>query len=200
MSGIQSSLVFVIAGVLAATAASAVIHRVLRFAFTRGALRQLQGLPTNSRWRVRVARTEGESSAAGEIRRRQRIDAVALAFSRLAAAVVWGSLFVVVLHSRGISVGAAVSGAGFVGVVLALGGQASVNDFMSGLHILLEDRFGEGDEIALITANGKEVRGVVTALGMFGTRIESGGRVHHIANRHMSEVTNYSQRPVSVFT
>lgn len=199
MSSVQSSLVFVIAGVLAATAASAVIHRVLRFVFTRGALRQLQGLPTSSRWRVRVARTEGESSAAGEIRRRQRIDAVALAFSRLAAAVVWGSLFVVVLHSQGISVGAAVSGAGFVGVVLALGGQASVNDFMSGLHILLEDRFGEGDEIALITANGKEVRGVVTALGMFGTRIESGGRVHHIANRHMSEVTNYSQRPVSVF-
>ena len=84
--------------------------------------------------------------------------------------------------------------------MLALGGQASVNDFMSGLHILLEDRFGEGDEIALITANGKEVRGLVTALGMFGTRIESDGRVHHIANRHMSEVTNYSQRPVSVFT
>ena len=200
MSSIQSSLVLlIVAGALTATLASSLIHWALRIAFTRGALRQLRGLPTRSRWRVRGARTEGESSAAGEVRRRQRIDAVALTFSRLAAAVVWSALVVVVLHSQGISVGAAVSGAGFVGVVLALGGQASVNDFMSGLHILLEDRFGEGDEIALITANGKEVRGVVTALGMFGARIESGGRVHHIANRHMSEVTNYSQRPVSVF-
>ena len=197
---VQSNVFFlIVAGVLTASVASALIHRGLRFAFSRGALRQLRGLPTRSRWRVRSARTDGESNAAGEVRRHQRIDAVALAFSRLAAAFVWGSLIVVVLHSQGISVGAAVSGAGFVGVVLALGGQASVNDYMSGLHILLEDRFGEGDEIALITANGKEVRGLVTALGMFGTRIESGGRVHHIANRHMSEVTNYSQRPVSVF-
>lgn len=200
MVEVHSNLVvLVIGGAVVASAATAFIHRVLRFAFSRGALRQLRGLPTRSRWRVRGARLEGESSAAGEMRRRQRIDAVALAFSRLAAAVVWVALIVVVLHSRGISVGAAVSGAGFVGVVLALGGQASVNDYLSGLHILLEDRFGEGDEIGLITAAGKEVRGTVTALGMFGTRIESGGRVHHIANRHMSEVTNYSQRPVSVF-
>ncbi len=200
MSSIQSNVVvLIVAGGAVAVVASSLIHWTLRFLFNRGAVRQLRGLPTRSRWRVRSSRLEGESSAAGEVRRRQRIDAVALAFSRLAAAVVWSALIVVVLHSQGISVGAAVSGAGFVGVVLALGGQASVNDFMSGLHILLEDRFGEGDEIALITANGKEVRGLVTALGMFGTRIESNGRVHHIANRHMSEVTNYSQRPVSVF-
>ena len=77
---------------------------------------------------------------------------------------------------------------------IAIGAQNSVHDYMNGLHILLEDRFGEGDTVQLTTDMGETVEGVVTRLGAFATRIDNEDGAFHIANRRAFQVRNLSQR------
>ena len=179
--------------IVVAAVATRLAYLVMTWTIGRVAAKRLAGESTRWRWRTRLTRPAEADPALSEIRRRYRIDAAALALSRLATVVIWSTATVVLLHVHGISVTVAVGSAGFVGFLLALGAQTSVSDYVTGIHVLLEDRFGEGDEIELVTANGRELRGVVTAHGMFGTRIHAEGATHHIANRHMSDVTNHSQ-------
>lgn len=178
---------------VAATVATWLTRVVLTRVIRHVATKRLAGQPTRLRWRTRMTRPNETDESLSEIRRNHRIDAAALALSRLATVLIWSATAVVLLHVYGISVSVAVGSAGFIGLILALGAQTSVNDYISGLHVLLEDRFGEGDEIELVTASGRHVRGVVTAHGMFGTRLQADGVTHHLANRFMCEVTNHSQ-------
>ncbi|MFT7649325.1 MAG: small-conductance mechanosensitive channel [Candidatus Poriferisodalaceae bacterium] len=182
---------------LAAAIATRLAHLALGVTIRRGASRALAGKPSRVRWRIRSLRSSEQDDSLAEMRRSRRIDATALAFGRLATVLIWITTLVVLLHVHGISVSVAIGGAGFVGLVLALGAQTSVSDYVTGLHILLEDRFGEGDEIEVTTPNGRQLRGVVVGNGMFGTRIQSDGATHHVANRVMSEVTNHSQLGVT---
>jgi hypothetical protein len=121
------------------------------------------------------------------------VDAAALALARLAAVAIWLGAAVVVLHLYAISVGVALSGAGFLGLVVAFSAQHSVNDYITGLHVLFEDRYGVGDEIELTTPTGQHVRGTVVALGAFATAIETDDAIHHLANRLMGDLANHSQ-------
>ena len=188
-----TSLGAVAAVLVAAFVATRLTNVVLRLAIRRVAARRLAGETTRWRWRTRMIRSNETDDTVSEIRRQHRIDALSLALSRVATVVIWSTAAVVLLHVYGISVSVAVGSAGFIGLILALGAQTSVNDYVTGLHVLLEDRFGEGDEIEVVTASGRELRGVVTAHGMFATRINAEGANHHIANRFMCEVTNHSQ-------
>lgn len=180
--------------VLVASAVASVLARlVLTSSLRRVATRRLGGRRTRWRWRTRMTRPTETDFVVSEFRRQHRVDAAALALSRLTTVVIWASAAVVILHVHGISISVALSGAGFIGLIVALGAQTSVNDYVNGIHVLLEDRFGEGDDIEVITANGRHIRGIVTAHGMFGTRLQADGVTHHLANRFMCEVTNHSQ-------
>lgn len=186
---------FLSAIVLASTAvATRVVHRLMVWSIRRLSDRRLAGEVTRWNWRVRSLRsTEFDEHGIAELRRRHRIDATALALSRLTAILIWLAAIVTLLQIHGISVSVAIGSAGFVGLIVALGAQTSVADYVTGLHILLEDRFGEGDEVEVTTLSGRELRGEVVSLGMFASRLVADGVVHHVANRHMSEVTNHTQ-------
>lgn len=148
----------------------------------------------SSRWRARLPRLSGESTDLAELRRMHRVDAAASALARITGIAIWVIAVVVVLHVLQVNVTVAVSGAGFVGLIIAFGAQNSVHDYVAGLHVLLEDRYGAGDDIEITTASGQRIRGAVTELGAFATRIEAGDTTWHIANRMMVEVANHSQR------
>lgn len=184
-----------IAGVVLVAAAvfSRLARAVLAVWLGHVAARRLQGRRTWWAWRTRTARRAEWRSGLAEARRKQRIDAVAVAVSRVIAVVIWAATIITLLHRHGISVSVAVSGAGFVGLVLALGAQTSVSDYVTGIHVLFEDRFGDGDEIEVLTAGGRSIRGTVVGHGMFATRIQTDDAVHHISNRMMTEVSNFSQ-------
>jgi small conductance mechanosensitive channel len=148
----------------------------------------------SSRWRARLPRRSEEGSDLIELRRRHRVDATASALARVTSILIWTTALIVVLHRLELDVTVAVSGAGFVGLIIAFGAQNSVHDYVAGLHVLLEDRYGAGDDIEVTTASGQRIRGNVGALGAFATQIESGDTTWHIANRMMVEVANHSQR------
>ncbi len=140
-----------------------------------------------------VSRVFGETIEQAELRRRQRIAATAAGLSRVLIAIVWIIAGLIVLERAEIDPVFAISGAGFLGVAIAIGGQHSVNDFVTGLHILLEDRFGEGDKLR-VSFNDEELVLTVAHLGAFATRLQDGAATFYIPNRELSTVTNLSQR------
>lgn len=161
----------------------------------RRLIRRLAGQAAETsggRWRVRVQRSGAETADLAEQRRQQRIDASAFVLARLAGIVVWTIAALAVLHVLEIDAVLALSGAGFLGAGLAFGGQHSVNDFLTGLQILLEDRFGEGDRL-VVTVNDSEIEATVQWVGAFTTRLESDSSTVYVANRHLDRVVNLSQ-------
>jgi len=193
----QTSLLVSGGIIVGAALATRLAYLIFSVTIRRIAARARAGKSPRPRWRTRSIRPSEFDASLSELRRARRIDAAALALARLATVLIWATTLVVLLHLHGISVSVAVGGAGFVGLILALGAQTSVSDYVTGLHILLEDRFGEGDEIEVSTPNGRQLRGIVVGNGMFATRVQSDGATHHLANRVMSEITNHSQLGVT---
>ena len=181
----------VIGSVIVATiGASRLIRPATRSTLTWVARRSAGG---SGRWRVRAPRVFGETVEQAELRRQQRIAATAAGLSRVLSAVLWVIAMLIVLDRAEIDPVFAISGAGFLGVAIAIGGQHSVNDSLTGLHILLEDRFGEGDQ-SRVKVGDDEMTLTVVHLGAFATRLEDGTATLHIPNREMTTVANLSQR------
>ena len=111
-----------------------------------------------------------ESADATEQRRRQRIDAAARMLNHLVAVVVWIGVTIAVFHLFDIDAAFFLSSAGFIGAGVAIGGQHKVNDYLTGLSVLFEDRYGVGDEL-VVDAGGGDARAVVDNIGLVTTRL-----------------------------
>lgn len=168
-----------------------VIHAVVR----RVAHRAINNPSTF--WRVRVPRLFGETAELAEKRRRQRIDATSRMLGHLFALVAWIASVVVILHFLEVDLIPVLTSAGFIGAGLAIGGQHAVKDFISGIGILVEDRFGVGDQVVVETKAGNELTGVIEYVGAFSTRISSGNSTWHFANGDLGQIRNMSQTPVT---
>lgn len=168
-----------------------VIHRSVRHMADRSLANP------SSAWRFRAPRLFGETSEQAEARRRQRVDATSRMVSHLFALAAWLAAIVVVLHLFDISPVLLLSSAGFLGAGLAIGGQHAVRDYLAGLSILLEDRFGVGDRIAAESPTGQVIEGVVDHVGAFSTRLREGDATWHLANGSLGQVRNLSQLPAT---
>lgn len=153
--------------------------------------------PAGSFWRVRMQRVFGETPDLAEKRRRQRIDAMSRMVGHLVSMIAWITAMVVVLHVMDVDLLPVLTSAGFIGAGLAFGGQHAVRDFIAGIGVLVEDRFGVGDRVVVETTSGKEVEGVVEHVGAFSTRLASDGATFHISNGATTHVRNLSQHPVT---
>lgn len=146
-------------------------------------------------WRVRSMRGEDESSMVREQRRRQRIDAASRILNHLVSVVVWIITLIVVFHVLEVDAAFFLSSAGFLGAAVAIGGQHKVNDYLTGLLVHFEDRYGAGDLIECETVNGSRVRGVVDHIGLFSTRLRDDESAVHLPNHALAHVRNLSQDP-----
>lgn len=89
----------------------------------------------------------------------------------------------------GVDVSAALAGVGVVGLVLGLGAQDLIKDFLAGIGIVFEDQY-EIDEVVEI--NG--FKGKVVEIGLRTTRlINATGEIRIIRNGSISEVSNFSR-------
>jgi small-conductance mechanosensitive channel len=152
---------------------------------------------STSFWRVRVQRVFGETPELAEKRRRQRVDAISRMAGHLFSLLAWILAFVIVLHVMQVALIPVLTSAGFIGAGLAIGGQHAVKDFIAGVGILIEDRYGVGDRIIIETPTGKEIDGVVEYVGAFSTRVSSGNSTWHFSNGKLEHVRNLSQNPVT---
>ena len=189
---VSTTDVIVMIGIVVVTfVITRLIRPLARRVLTTLARRSLTGV--GRRWRVRTPRLFGETDEQAELRRRQRIAAAAAALSRALSIVLWALALVAVLQRAEIDPAFAISSVGFLGVAIAIGGQHSVNDFLTGMHILFEDRFGVGDRLRLLVADELKLLTVVE-MGPFATTLEGEDATYHIPNRELTTVANLSQQ------
>jgi len=184
-------VVLVVIGAFIATRLSRVIfRRVVRFVARRSIAH-----PTRW-WRTPTRYQELEHGEVGENRRRQRIDAAARMLHHLFAVVLWLGVIIAVFHILELDAAFFLSSAGFIGAAVAIGGQHKVNDYLTGLSVLLEDRYGVGDEVEVSGSFPNGVRGIVEHIGLVSTRIRDGYSTIHLPHTALLSVRNLSQEPV----
>lgn len=180
--------------VVATRLAKFVIRRVIRRLARRSLIASLNAGDSSERlWRVRTSRVDGESGEIGEQRRRQRIDAASRMVSHLAGLVIWVLAGIVSFHLLDVDPAFFLSSAGFIGAGLAIGGQHKVNDYLTGLSVHFEDRYGVGDEIVVDVGWDEPVQGIVDHVGLFSTRVRDRRSALHFPNHALTSVRNLSQ-------
>jgi diphthamide synthase (EF-2-diphthine--ammonia ligase) len=80
---------------------------------------------------------------------------------------------------------------------VAIGGQHKVNDYLTGLSVHFEDRYGVGDEVVVEVGWSAPVHAVVDHIGLFSTRLRDGQSTLHLPNASMAQVRNLSQEAAS---
>lgn len=191
--GVAAGVLIVTAVFVIALIATRLARFVVRRAIRRLAMAGIAGSQSGY-WRVRATRTFGETGEAYEQRRRQRIDAATRMVSHLVSLVIWIVATIVAFHLLDINPAFFLSSAGFLGAGLAIGGQHKVNDYLTGLSVLFEDRYGVGDEILVHPPGWEEpVHGVVDHVGLFSTRVRDDRSTLHFPNSALASVRNLSQ-------
>lgn len=191
--GVAAGVLIVTAVFVIALIATRLARFVVRRAIRRLAMAGIAGSQSGY-WRVRATRTFGETGEAYEQRRRQRIDAATRMVSHLVSLVIWIAATIVAFHLLDINPAFFLSSAGFLGAGLAIGGQHKVNDYLTGLSVLFEDRYGVGDEILVHPPGWEEpVHGVVDHVGLFSTRVRDDRSTLHFPNSALASVRNLSQ-------
>ena len=133
----------------------------------------------------------------GENRRRQRVDAVSRMLHHLLAVVIWVGVLIAIFHILELNGPLVLSSAGFLGAGIAYGASQKVNDYLTGLSVLLEDRYGVGDEVEISGAFPNGVRGIVEHIGLVSTRVRDGYSTVHLPHIALISVRNISQEPVA---
>ncbi len=145
---------------------------------TLGALRRVLG--------AMQARAQSEASLdeAAEVSKRFATIERSPAMSSRASCITIGGLLV--LEQIGLDVGPAIAGLGVVGIAIGFGAQAIVRDFFSGILILLENQYGQGDvvEIAGVTGTVEELTLRRTVLR------DADGVVHNVPNGEIKVASN----------
>jgi small-conductance mechanosensitive channel len=166
-----------------------VLRRVIRRMAERGA----KGLPT--RWWWAAVRYGGiDRSEMGAQRRRQRVDAAARMINHLVTVVVWIVVTIAIFQILDVVAAFFLSSLGFIGAGLAIGGQHKVNDYLTGLEVLFEDRYGVGDELIVEQVGREPLHAVVDHIGLFSTRLRDETSTLHVPNGSLSLVRNLSQQ------
>ncbi len=103
--------------------------------------------------------------------------------------VIWTITVILVIGEFGVNLGPLIAGAGILGVAIGFGSQQLVQDFLSGIFMLVEDQFGLGDIV-----DAGEAVGTIEAITLRTTRLRDlNGVVWHIPNGQITRIGNMSQ-------
>ena len=191
---IMSRPLWVVVIVVGAMVVTRLMHLTVRRVVRRVSQRSI--VSPSRWWRTRTRYGDYESAEIGESRRQQRADAAARMIHHLLAVVLWIGVLIAVFHVLQLDAAFFLSSAGFIGAGLAIGGQHKVNDYLTGLSVLLEDRYGIGDEIEVSTGFTNGVRGTIEHIGLVSTRIRDGFSTVHMPHSALLTVRNLSQEPI----
>lgn len=107
--------------------------------------------------------------------------------------LVWIAVTIAAFQVLDIDAAFFISSAGFIGAGLAIGGQHKVNDYLTGLSVLFEDRYGAGDELIVDVKGDDPVHALVDHVGLFTTRLRDERSTLHVPNGQLVLVRNLSQ-------
>lgn len=133
---------------------------------------------------------KASSARFSNAQRRQRVDTIRTLVVSVEKYVVIFIAGVIILSIFGVNVTSMVAGLGIVTAIVGLAFQDLAKDIIAGVSLATENQFDVGDNVEI---NG--FRGDVVALGLKTTKIQNyKGHIKSIANRDITEVTNYSDK------
>lgn len=108
--------------------------------------------------------------------------------------ILYFTVIVLILNVYGINTTTMLAGLGVLGLIIGLGVQDTIRDFLSGFFIIFDNQYAVGDTIEIKTFVGE-----VIELGLKTTKLKSpSGKIKSIPNRNVTEVTNYSIYPCTL--
>lgn len=124
--------------------------------------------------------------------RKKQEQTVARLFQTMASVLIWLIASAMILSILNFDVAQIAAGAGFLGIIIGLGAQATIRDYLAGVFILLEGQYRVGD---IVTLNGGGVSeptsGVVEDITLRITKLRSlDGTLNIIRNGEASIITN----------
>ena len=106
------------------------------------------------------------------------------------ATLLWTLAGLILVSGTGLNLSALLASAGLIGVAISIVTQDALKDFVAGIYILADDRFGVGDTVAIGAYEGK-----VEKLNLRATQIrDMSGRLITISNRSIVDVANLTAR------
>ena len=98
-------------------------------------------------------------------------------------------MIIFILNSYGVDTKSIIASLGVAGVILGFALQSTVEDFVSGISIIMDNYFVVGDIVTFDNFTGE-----VIEMGLKTTKIKkANGEVYIIANRNINSVINLSQ-------
>ncbi len=133
---------------------------------------------------------KASSARMNNAQRRQRVDTIRTLVVSIEKYVIIFVAIVIILSIFGVNVTSMVAGLGIMTAIIGLAFQDLAKDIIAGVSLATENQFDVGDNVEI---NG--FRGNVISLGLKTTKIMSyKGNIKCIANRDITEVTNYSDK------
>lgn len=119
------------------------------------------------------------------IKRQNTMSKILMSLSRY---IIWIVCIVLILGIWGVDIMPALAGLGIVGLVVGLGAQKLITDFVCGIFIVFEHHFDVGDTIEVGSFKGE-----VIDIGLKTTKIKNWkGEVKIIANGELTQLINFS--------
>lgn len=130
-----------------------------------------------------------DSGPVPAIRYTQRAEALGTLYKHLTTGAIWLTAVILILRELHVAPATVVTGAGFLGVAVALGAQDLLRDYVAGFFILLDDRFGVGDRVEM-----GDMVGDIEEMTLRWTRIrDTHGTEWYVPNGRLQTVGNRSQ-------
>ena len=106
------------------------------------------------------------------------------------ATVIWVVALIIGVSWYGVNLSALLASAGLIGVALSFVAQDAMKDFVTGIYILMDDRFGVGDTIQVGAYTGR-----VERFNLRATQLRDiAGRLITVSNRSIVDVANLTAR------
>lgn len=104
-------------------------------------------------------------------------------------------VLLILLGLLGINTNAIIASVGIIGLAVGLAIQDTLRDILAGIFILADNQYAVGDIVTIGNFQGE-----VVFLGLKSTKLRSeNGEIKILANRNISEVTNYSLHRATFF-
>jgi len=123
----------------------------------------------------------------GDAERARTVSRVVVSISK---AVIWALAMLTVLPEFGVNTAPLLASLGVIGLALGLGARSLIQDYLSGLFILLEDQYRVGEDV-----NVSGAEGVVADFNLRRTVVRSKDKVlHYIPNSQIKKASNFSRK------
>lgn len=117
---------------------------------------------------------------------RQREETLTGLFRTALTVLLWLIGIIFVLQELGVDLAAIVTGAGLLGIVVGIGAQSAIKNFLSGMSIILENQYRVGDVVTLCGHSG-----IVEHVTIRVTKLRDlDGSVYFIPNGEITTVSN----------